>query len=417
ATVNCDAQGFSNGISVSDSHTVDLFTADASVSKTGPEQAKAGDAIIYTIEVTDLSSDNAPPLVCTVTDPLLGLTDVPISVGTNSFDFTIPGDASGSIVNTATVNCDAQGFSNGISVSDSHTIELITPAVSMTKSCQPDPVLVGGTIEWSITVTNDGNAALDCLVNDPTADLVDEAVVLQAGQSETLTASRIVESGDVPLILNTADATCDVTGFPNQVSADASTTCEVQPVGEEVCRTPGFWGTHAGDDKRRSTDLTQLVIDAGGGSLPICGGIIDNTDVGNPNSAIEAMCVRIEGELQRQLARQLTAMSLNCIVSGGGADCSGISVEDLFAEANAACAANDVQLGYFIDRVDCFNNGGQFDESTEQCVIDEFNNCHNRELDESTDIFDGVSPLPGPAGSARACSAANGNGIKVVPAF
>jgi hypothetical protein len=207
-----------------------------------------------------------------------------------------------------------------------------------------------------------------------------------------------VEAEDAPVLSNTAEAECSIPGFDNMLVDEASADCEVID-NEEICRTPGFWGSHAGTEHPRATDLTQLVIDAAGGSLDICGQTITNTDVGNMMSALEAMCVKVQGVQRRQLARQLTAAALNCVISGGGADCSDTSVEALFAEANAACAANSGNLSQYIDGIDAFNNGEE---------------CHDRDLSES-DVFDGVSPLPGPAGSSRACNAAAKNNVFIFP--
>ena len=416
ATISCGIHDFDNIISDSDSHSLNTFEPSVSVTKTGPGLAKAGDTVTYTINLSNTGSANTPDLSCTANDSLVGpLAD--FGFGDNTYEYTIPADAEGPIVNEVTVICDIDGFDNQVGDDDSHSLDLIDPSVSLTKICQPDPVEVGEVIEWLITVTNTGDVQLDCLVNDPEAGIVDEALVLQPDDVESLDASRIVTEADLPLISNTASVMCDVFGFDNQVEDSDTADCEVTPVVEEICRTPGFWGTHAGTEHPRATNLTQTVIDYGG-PLSVCGTTIDNTDVGNVFSAVEAMCVRIEGVLQRQLARQLTAMALNCIVSGGDAECAGTSVESLFADANVACEADESnsQLGYYIDRVDCFNNGGHFDEDSGECLIDEESNCQMLELDEATDIFDGVRSLPGPAGSPRACRDASGNGIKVVPA-
>ena len=89
------------------------------------------------------------------------------------------------------------------------------------------------------------------------------------------------------------------------------------------------------------------MIDLGGGSLQICGECINSTvPINNAASAIEAMCVSPQGDQRLQLVRQLTAGALNCIVSGGGADCSGTSVDQLFADCNAACIGNTSQVGF-----------------------------------------------------------------------
>jgi hypothetical protein len=297
--------------------------------------------------------------------------------------------------NTATITCDVEGFDNQASGIGRHSVDLIDPSVDLTKECRPDPVTPGETIEWAITVNNDGDTDLNCLVNDPTAGFLDEPVTVVSGGSETLNASRTVEASDAPVISNTATVDCSIEGFDNEVNDEATADCEV--VVAEICRTPGFWGTHAGVEKRKSTNLTQMVINAAGGTLVICGEDVTNTLVPDNQSAIEAMCVSPRGAQQLQLARQLTAAALNCVISGGGADCTGISVEADWADANAACTANAGDLSTWIGIIDAWNN-------------DEV--CHERELSDS-DVFGGVSPLPGPAGSPKDCNKATGNDVTI----
>ncbi|MDT8408140.1 MAG: hypothetical protein RQ741_00945 [Wenzhouxiangellaceae bacterium] len=414
-----------DGTVVTDDDPANLVCVGIDVDKQGPDLAKVGDPEDFTFTLSNLSGMVLED--CSAfDDPTFGQIFGPgatLPMGDtviNESRTALATDAN-PLVNEVTLTCNVTGGVNSVTLTatDDHSVDLVAPDVDVTKVCRPDPVEIGGTIDWVITVANTGNADLNCLVNDPEAGFTDEAVFLAAGDSTTLNASRPVVADDVPGITNTAEAVCSLADFdlPNTVRDEDTATCAVPPPVEEICRTPGFWGTHAGTEKRRSSNLTQTVIDAGG-PLQICGQTIDNTEVGNMSSAVEAMCVSIEGFQQRQLARQLTAMALNCIVSGGGADCAGTSVSDLFTGANAACEADAEDLSGYIARVDCFNNGGQFDETSGECLVDDFdpNNCHNRELDEATDIFDGISPLPGPAGSSRACSSANGNGVKVVPA-
>jgi hypothetical protein len=300
------------------------------------------------------------------------------------------------LLNTATITCDVAGFDNKASDSDDHSVDLINPSVDLTKECRPDPVAPGQTIEWAITVNNDGDIDLNCLVNDPTAGFVDEPVTVIAGGSETLNASRTVEASDAPVISNTALVDCAIDGFDNEVNDEATADCEVMAV-DEICRTPGFWGTHAGVEKRNSTNLTQLVINAAGGTLVICGEDVTNTLVPDNQSAIEAVCVSPQGEQKLQLARQLTAAALNCVISGGGANCAGTSLESDWADANAACIANAADLSTWIEIIDDWNN-------------DEV--CHDRELSDSA-VFDGVDPLPGPAGSPKDCNKATGNEVTI----
>jgi len=186
--------------------------------------------------------------------------------------------------------------------------------------------------------------------------------------------------------------------------------------GEGICRTPGFWGTHAREDGR-SQNITQAVIEAGGGSLEVCGECIDSTvPIDNAASAIEAICVNPAGNIKLQNVRQLTAMALNCVISGFGADCGGNSdLDGLFTDCNNACLGNSSTRtnAQCRDEIDCFNNGGSFSKGA--CTPGGEDNCHNRPLvNESLDL--NFEP-PGPAGSEGDCNAAkttngNGNGKK-----
>ena len=216
--------------------------------------------------------------------------------------------------------------------------------------------------------------------------------------------------------------------------------------GVAICRTPGFWATHGGTEKNRSTNITQAVIDEVGG-LNVCGITIDNTEAGNDTSALEAMCVAVKGVSERQLVRQLTAAALNCVMSGGDSDCVGGPIEDLFADCNNACQgfASDLSINECIGEIDCFNNGGfwaggscthnpgacsisgglcDVDNDTcdgglgDTCEPDPQETCHERELcqvDESGEpVDDGLCFVPpGPAGSSGECNVAKKNDIYV----
>jgi hypothetical protein len=401
--VSCTIAGFANVLTASASHNLTRFTPSITVDKSGPASSKAGDTITYSVLVGNTSSAGTPALSCTATDSLAGSLGAVVPGTPKTYDYTIPAGTTGTVTNTVNVSCSIAGFPNTVSGSDSHDVTILSPSVSLTKVCRPSSVVAGETLYWDITALNTGNVALNCLLDDPTAGLAGVAVSLAPGADQTETASRATTIGDVGTVSNTATINCSLTGLPNSVSDTASDDCEVTPPQDEICRTPGFWGTHAGTEKSGSSDLTQMAITAAGGSLSICGRTITNTDLGSQSSAVEAICVSVQGAQQRQLARQLTAMALNCVISGGGSDCTGTSVESLFADANAACTANnnDAAITGFISQVDAYNNGLT-------------NGCHDRSLSES-DVFAGVSPLPGPAGSSTKCSAATKNQVYVVP--
>jgi|GEM_PF-2872935 len=152
----------------------------------------------------------------------------------------------------------------------------------------------------------------------------------------------------------------DITFVPNPDS------CNLAGLG--VCRTAGFWGTHGGTEKNKSINITQAVIDfhlngMAAGPLNVCGEQINNTIVNNAASALEALCVSVQGDQRLQLARQLTAAALNCSVSGYQ-NCEGYpKYEGLFAECNRLCAETDTAqqtITYCISAIDCLNNGGTY---------------------------------------------------------
>jgi hypothetical protein len=189
----------------------------------------------------------------------------------------------------------------------------------------------------------------------------------------------------------------------------------------EICRTPGFWGTHGGTEKTGSQNITGDVLGVFGGSLSICGVTIDTTA-----EALQAICVSPKGDSRLQLARQLTSAALNCGITdaasmctgqSGALPCDGTSVQDVFNACNTACTNNEVSATIGSDTfsciaaIDCFNNGGVFDTSDGSCNcpggFDEngecANSCHSQPL-TAEGCFDFVPP--GPAGSPRACQEA-----------
>ena len=209
-------------------------------------------------------------------------------------------------------------------------------------------------------------------------------------------------------------------------------------VDEERCRTPGFWGARGGIEKApRSQNITQAVIDQAtienGFGLPVCGIYITNTDLLSSQSAIEAMCVSVKGDLQRQLVRQLTAAALNCVLG----DCSPAHTA-LVADCNFVCDTGVGDAGQCIDALDCFNNGGDWDgvmctTGAGYCEIggepcDDVNTCvglgdsclpddtcHDRDLCPDLDddgLINGSDfcfEPPGPASSPKKCNAARKN--------
>jgi hypothetical protein len=211
------------------------------------------------------------------------------------------------------------------------------------------------------------------------------------------------------------DDTCDpILGC--QHTPNNAPGCEVT----EICRTPGFWGTHGGTEKSNSFQITGTVLDLFGGTLQICGVTVDSVE-----DALQAICVSPKGDSSLQLARQLTSAALNCAISNsagtpgtctaqdGLAPCAGTSIADIFEACNTACPGStsaelDGHTFSCIGAIDCFNNGGLFDVATNGCScefgVDEetgecLNSCHTQPLESDCLSF----VPPGSAGSSTAC--------------
>ena len=245
-----------------------------------------------------------------------------------------------------------------------------------------------------------------------------------------------------PLHINKSDSTpCGDTGDECFDAGCESGLCVQTHVplvcGDEICRTPGFWGSRGGIEKApKSQNITQSVICDGdidciidpvanppANPLDVCGTQISDTALLSDGSAIEAICVNVKGDSKRQLVRQLTAAALNCRM----ATCT-TEHATLLANCNATCA-NEV-VGEYTDCIgdlDYFNNGGggegvceiggeYCDDGTpcaglgDSCLPAA--NCHDEEL-PCDDVV--CYEPPGPASSPRKCNAARKNTFFVAP--
>src|SRR6185295_20421814 len=129
-------------------------------------------------------------------------------------------------------------------------------------------------------------------------------------------------------------------------------------------------------------------------------------------------CTRVVAgqDRDRQLARELTAAALNCIISGFGSHCVGSSIEELFADCNAVCDKDVTTPAHrtatrCLKELNCFNTGYETDDLG-RCVGN--THCATRNFPLSL-IFPGGTlctvnngqPKLGPAGSEDECSTAN----------
>jgi cysteine-rich repeat protein len=143
-------------------------------------------------------------------------------------------------------------------------------------------------------------------------------------------------------------------------ACDASGNCTTQDDCVEICRDSAFWATR-GTRSDNETLLDMVIEDIG--PLEVCGErITKDTELGELDSAVEALCVKTRGFKERELFRQLVTTQLNCAVSEGG-DCDDILsrfTEVSLSACNALCerGASGPAVQKCIDQLECFNEGG-----------------------------------------------------------
>lgn len=150
--------------------------------------------------------------------------------------------------------------------------------------------------------------------------------------------------------------------------------------------------------------MTAAVIELAGGTLSICGETLTSeatTDdattpgfdaVDDASSALEALCIRVEGDRRLALARDLTVLALNCVASGFGPECQGAgsSLAELFASCNAACASDSPGVASCIASIAAVSSQCEEGDLPALALLGNPATCSD----------------PGPAGSSKACSAA-----------
>ena len=270
-TVHYNPSGFPNDVTDSDDHSVNLFQPSVSVDKTGDTLSKVGDAVNYTITVTNTSSSDSPNLVSgTIVDTLLGNLLNPANPFVTSSDCAatlattagvdsctihatrtvLAGDPD-PLPNTVTVHYNPSGFPNDVTDSDDHSVNLFTPSVAVTKQCSPASVTVGQTVTFTCSILNTSSSDAPNLILDSVTDVRNPGNVVTnltatatangcgslapaASCSFTYTATATT----VGTLTNTVTAHYHPLGFPNDITDDG--TCSVQVTGGEGC-TPGVW--------------------------------------------------------------------------------------------------------------------------------------------------------------------------------
>lgn len=194
-------------------------TCGIALTKSGPQMAHVGDTITFSYAVTSTGDPTLAPTV----DKATGLVDdkcapvTYVSGDTNAdgkvdtgetwmftCNYTVKAadvDSQSHVVNTATVTgtvfdmCTCQ--TRTLTATATWTTLIVAPAIGVTKSATPASVTVGGTINYTIVVTNTGNVDLTVTPQDAGCTSFDAtAFTLAVGASKTLTCQHVTAAAD-----------------------------------------------------------------------------------------------------------------------------------------------------------------------------------------------------------------------------
>jgi hypothetical protein len=205
------AMGTGNVSDVTDTDTAicetDIVTVEGAaiqVIKTGPALAHRGDTVTYSFTVTNVGDvelfdvDLSDPRCDTGTIQAGAEVDAGLAVGevwTFTCTHLVLQSDPDPLPNTATVRGDTQVGAGGEEVTDqdSHTVNLIRPAIQIVKTVSDGTVPVGTLVTYTYVVTNLGDTTLfDVSVDDDVIGHIDVVPSLAAGASVTLSASFTV---------------------------------------------------------------------------------------------------------------------------------------------------------------------------------------------------------------------------------
>ncbi|WP_299051999.1 hypothetical protein [uncultured Nocardioides sp.] len=197
-----------------------------------PAVARAGDTVTWTLEVSNPSSVDVTGVE--IDDPAVA--DCEQTVGDlaagDSETVTCTSVVTEDLVNVASVTGAGPGGSTLTAV-DRAAVDVVDPAVSLTKTAVEDSVVEGEEARWAITVRNAGDTALDeVVVDDPlVADCDRDLGRLDRGEEQTYRCAGTVTDD----LTNTATVTASAPGGPALSASDsASVTVVPAPIAPAV---------------------------------------------------------------------------------------------------------------------------------------------------------------------------------------
>ena len=282
-TVVMSPDGFPNMLERSDGHEVNLFQPAIVLEKTGDELSKIGDEVTYHFELFNTSSADTPPLVCTITDPMIGFEAQTVLASSTSegwtATFVIPLDANDPMFNTASASCSPEGFPNVIETTATWSINLFQPGFEVMKS-GTELSKVGDYVTYDFRIENtssDDAPALELIdVHDSVLGDLDALAAaagcdsLLSGEACEFSAEYLVPDGAPDPLMNHVHVIMSPAGFPNMLESGADhevnlfqpdysltkTGTELSKIGDEVTYT--FTFENLSSDDAPDLELTYL---------------------------------------------------------------------------------------------------------------------------------------------------------------
>lgn len=328
--------------------TAIVCPADISVTKTADALSKVGDAVNYTICVTN-NGDGIVNRV-SVIDNLVGniTAQFPATLAPGvSFCYTYSrvvalGDPD-PLINTVTAIYGTAP--NTDTATATATTNLFQPSIAITKNCAPDTVDVGDVVLCTIVITN--TSSLDTptlqaasipdtrsgnLLSAANPNIVSTTCgtgAFVSGGSCTIVTSYTVLATDTSPLTNSVTVNASPAGFPNVITATATDSVVINPPqGGEGC-TPGYWkqDQHLDSWVGFSPDQTLESVF----NVPDVLGLDDVT-------LLEAL--ELQGGGVNALLRHAVAALLNAASPGVDYD---LTVAQVIAATNAALASGNYE--------------------------------------------------------------------------
>ena len=285
-----------NPVTDSDTADVDVINPAITIAKTpDSQQALAGDTVTFDITVTNTGDVDLTDV--TVTDavaPDCDATFAAIAAGASETYSCSMVAGADDFTNTASVSGD-DPLGNPVIDSDTADVDVINPAITISKTPDTQQALAGDTVTFDITVTNTGDVDL---ANVTVTDLLDSACdraigTLAAGASTNYSCSTTAGADDFTNIASVSGD--DPLGNP-VTDSDTADVDVINPA-ITIAKTPDSQQVVSGDDATftitvtNTGDVALTDVTVGDALAPDC----DNTFATLAAGAVESYSCTVTG--------------------------------------------------------------------------------------------------------------------------